>query len=178
MTTKEKQREAKPMSPEARPAHRHCDYATRVQVHLAKHAVALALIQKTLAQITDPARTYQSSEVYALINKRIEHDRTFFDALRRLGFAGQSGFGSLTPRDAGAAFAAAVKREYGGKPTKRERTLAIQRLMDKLDVATSRLLEATARIADLSTPAISSGSPVLRGRRDDAGPTTQPSVSR
>jgi len=46
MTTKEKQREAKPISPEARPAHRHCDYATRVQAHLAKHAGALALIQK------------------------------------------------------------------------------------------------------------------------------------
>ncbi len=137
MTTKEKQREAKPVSPEACPAHLHCDYATRVQVHLAKHAVALALIQKTLAQITDPARTYQPSEVYALINKRIEHDRTFFDALRRLGFAGQSGVGSLTPRDAAIAFAAAVKREYGGKPTKLERALAIKRLMDKLDVALS-----------------------------------------
>jgi hypothetical protein len=49
-------------------------------------------------------RTYQSSEVYALINKRIERDRTFFDALRRLGFAGQSGFDSLTARDAGVAF--------------------------------------------------------------------------
>jgi len=98
MTTKEKQREAKPMSPEARPAHRHCDYATRVQAHLAKHAGALALIQKTIAEITDPTRTYQSGEVYALINKRIERDRTFFDALHRLGFAGQSGFGSLTAR--------------------------------------------------------------------------------
>jgi len=54
-----------------------------------------------------------------LINKRIERDRTFFDALRRLGFAGQSGFGNLTARDAGVAFAAAVKREYDGKPTKR-----------------------------------------------------------
>jgi hypothetical protein len=106
-------------------------------VHLAKHAAALALIQKTLAQITDPARTYQSSEVYALINKRIEHDRIIFDALRHLGFAGQSGLGSLTARDAGVAFAGAVKREYGGKPTKRERALAIKQLMDKLDVALS-----------------------------------------
>jgi hypothetical protein len=78
MTTKKKEREAKPMSPEARPAHRHYDYATRVQAHLAKHAAALALIQKTLAEITDPTRTYQSSEVYALINKRVERDRTFF----------------------------------------------------------------------------------------------------
>ena len=131
MTTKEKQREAEPMSPEALPAHRHYDYATRVQAHLAKHAAALALIQKTLAEITDPTRTYQSS------NKRIERDRTFFDALRRLGFAGQSGFGNLTARDAGAAFAAAVKREYDGKPTKRERALAIEQLMCKLDVALS-----------------------------------------
>src|SRR5258705_5730092 len=137
MTTKEKQREAKPVSPEACPAHLHCDYPTRVQVHPAKPAVPLALIQKTLAQITDPARTYQPSEVYALINKRIEHDRTFFDALRRLGFAGQSGVGSLTPRDAAIAFAAAVKREYGGKPTKLEHALSIKRLMDKPDVTLS-----------------------------------------
>jgi hypothetical protein len=36
------------------------------------------VIQKTLAEITDPTRTYQSSEVYALINKRVERDRTFF----------------------------------------------------------------------------------------------------
>jgi hypothetical protein len=104
VTTKEKQREVKSMASEARRAHRHSDYATRVQVHLAKHAAALALIHATLAEITDPMRTYQSSEVYALINKRIERDRTFFDALRRLGFAGQSGFGSLTARDAGVAF--------------------------------------------------------------------------
>ena len=137
MTTKEKQRVAEPMSPEALPAHRHYDYATRVQAHLAKHAAALALIQKTLAEITDPTRTYQCSEVYALINKRIERDSRFFDALRRLGFAGQSGFGSLTARDAGVTFAAAVKREYGGKPTKRERALAIKQLMCKLDVALS-----------------------------------------
>ena len=137
MTTKEKQREAKPMSPEARPAQQQYDYATRVQAHLAKHAAALALIQKTLAEITDPTRTYQSSEVYGLINKRIERDRTFFDALRRLGFAGQNGFGSLTARDVGVAFAAAVKREYDGKPTKRERALAIKHLMCKLDVALS-----------------------------------------
>ena len=137
MTTKEKQREAKPMSPEARPAHQQYDYATRVQTHLAKHAAALALIQKTLAVITDPTRTYQSSEVYALINKRIERDSRFFDALRRLGFAGQSGFGSLTARDAGVAFAAAVKRECDGKPTKRERALAIKQLMCRLDVALS-----------------------------------------
>jgi hypothetical protein len=143
MTTKEKQREAKPMSSEARPAHRHCDYATRVQVHLAKHAAALAFIQKTLAEITDPTRAYKSSEVYALVNKRIERDRTFFDALRRLGFAGQSGFGSLTARDAGVAFAAAVKREYGGKPTKRERALAIKLLIDKLDVALSDIEAAS-----------------------------------
>jgi len=135
MTTKEKQREAKPMSPEARPTHRHCDYATRVQVHLAKHAAALALVRKTLAEITEPTRTYQSSEVYALISKRIERDRTFFDALRRLGFVGESGFGSLTARDAEVAFAAAVKRQYAGKPTKRERALAIKRLIDKFDVA-------------------------------------------
>ncbi len=114
MTTKEKQREAKPMSPEVRPAHRHCDYATRVQVHLAKQ-----------------------------INKRIERDRTFFHALRRLGFTGQSGFGSLTARDAGVAFAAAVKREYGGKPTKRERALAIKRLIDKFDVALSDIEAAS-----------------------------------
>jgi hypothetical protein len=64
MTTKEKQRVADPMSPEALPAHRHYDYATRVKAHLAKHAAALALIQKTLAEIADPTRTYQSSEVY------------------------------------------------------------------------------------------------------------------
>ena len=143
MTMKEEQREAKPMSPEARPADRHCDYATRVQVHLAKHAAALALIQKTLAEITDPTRSYQSSEVYALINKRIERDRTFFDALRRLGFAGQNGFGSLTARDAGVAFAAAVKREYGGKMTKRERALAIRRLIERLDVALSNIEAAS-----------------------------------
>ena len=147
MTTKEKQREAKPISPEARPAHRHCDYATRVQAHLAKHAGALALIQKTIAEIIDPTRTYQSSEVYALIDKRIERDRTFFDALHRLGFAGQSGFGSLTARDAGVAFAAAVKREYGGKPTKRERALAIKRLMGKLDVALSDIEAARSNSA-------------------------------
>ena len=42
MTTKEKQREVKSMASEARRAHRHSDYATRVQVHLAKHAAALA----------------------------------------------------------------------------------------------------------------------------------------
>jgi hypothetical protein len=137
MTTKEKQREAEPMSPEAVPVHRHYDYATRVKAHLARHAAALALIQKTLAEITDPTRTYQSSEVYALINKRIERDRTFFDALRRLGFAGQRGFGSLTARDAGVAFAAAVKREYDGKPTKRERAIAIKQLMCTLGVALS-----------------------------------------
>ena len=40
------------MSPEARPAHGYDDYATRVQAHLAKHVAALALIQKTLAEIT------------------------------------------------------------------------------------------------------------------------------
>ena len=125
------------MSPEARPAHGYDDYATRVQAHLAKHVAALALIQKTLAEITDPTRTYQSNEVYTLINKRIERDRTFFDALRRLGFAGQSGFGSLTARDAGIAFAAAAKREYDGKLTKRERALAIKQLICKLDVALS-----------------------------------------
>src|SRR5260370_34777215 len=100
MPRKENRRELKPFPPEPRPAHRHCDYATRVQAHLAKHAGALALIQKTIAEIIDPTRTYQSSEVYALINKRIERDRTFFDALHRLGFAGQSGFCSLTARDA------------------------------------------------------------------------------
>ena len=72
-----------------------------------------------------------------MINKRIESDRAFFDALRRLGFAGQSGFGSLTARDAGVAFAAAVKREYDGRPTKRERALAIKQLMSNLDVALS-----------------------------------------
>ena len=143
MTTEEKQREAKKMSSKARPAHQHCDYATRVQVHLAKHAAALALIQRTLAEITDPTRTYKSSEVYALINERIERDGKLFDALRRLGFVGQSGFASLTTRDAGVAFAAAVKREYGGKPTKRERALAIKRLIDKFDVALSDIQAAS-----------------------------------
>ena len=146
MTTKEKQREAKTMSAEARLALRHCDYATRLQVHLAKHAAALALIQRTLAEITDPTRTYQSSEVYALINERIERDGKLFDALRRLGFARQRGFGSLTALDAGVAFAAAVKREYGGKPTKRERALAIKRLIDKFDVALSGIEAPTSRL--------------------------------
>ena len=47
-------------------------------------------------------------------------------------------------------FAAAVKREYGGKPTKRERALAIKRLIDKFDVALSDIEAAL-------TPAISSG---------------------
>jgi hypothetical protein len=41
------------------------------------------------------------------------------------------------------AFAAAVKREYGGKPTKRERALAIKRLMDQLDVALSDIEAAS-----------------------------------
>jgi hypothetical protein len=143
MTTKEKQREAKKMSSEARPVHQHCDYATRVQVHLAKHAAALALIQRTLAEITDPARTYKSSEVYALINERIERDGKLFAALRRLGFVGQSGFASLTARDAGVVFVTAVKREYSGKPTKRERALAIKRLIDKFDVALSDIEAAS-----------------------------------
>ena len=37
----------------------------------------------------------------------------------------------------------AVKREYGGKPTKRERALAIKRLMDQLDVALSDIEAAS-----------------------------------
>ena len=146
MTTKEKQREAKKMSSEVRPADQHFDYATRVQVHLAKHAAALALIQRTLAEITDPTRTYKSSEVYALINERIERDGKLFDALRRLGFAGQRSVGSLTARDAGVALAAAVKREYGGKPTKRERALVIKRLIDTFDIALSGIEAPTSRL--------------------------------
>jgi len=36
-----------------------------------------------------------------------------------------------------------VKREYSGKPTKRERALAIKRLMDQLDVALSDIEAAS-----------------------------------
>ena len=84
MMTKKKPREAEPLSLEARPTHRHCDYVGSVQTHLAKHAPALATSR------TRP-RTYPSSEVYALVNKRIDRYRIFFDALLRLGFTEQIG---------------------------------------------------------------------------------------
>jgi len=56
-------------------------------------------------------------------------------------------FGSLTARDAGVAFRCRRKREYGGKPTKRERAVAIKRLMDKLDVALSDIEAARSNSA-------------------------------
>jgi hypothetical protein len=108
-----------------------------VQGDLAKHAAAMALIQRTLADIEFPT-PIQPDAFNALVRRRMADDIKFRRAMHLAGFSEGSLFDAKTPREAGHDFVTAVKRglsNYGDRPTKANMARAIKWLMDETGVA-------------------------------------------
>ena len=108
---------------------------------LAQHAAAIALIQRTLADIEFP-KPIQSDAFAALVRKRMADDTKFRRAMHLAGFSEGSLFSAPTPRDAGHGFISAVKRHhsrFNSGVTKAKKAWAIKWLMDETGVTVGDL---------------------------------------
>ena len=107
-----------------------------MQGDLANHAAAVALIQRSLAEIEFP-KPIQPDAFNALVRRRMADDAKFRRAMYRAGFSEASLFSAKTPREAGHEFVTAVKRglsSYSDRPTKTSMARAIKWLMNETGV--------------------------------------------